>query len=122
MSLLKIAALLGCAVSFAQADTLRLRDGMVIVGTYVGGTQTEIWFQRSPAGAEPFPLFAVESVRFGTLLGSSTPKPSALKIARVHVTRKRPPQFAQNQVQMPPTLAALFRRWISGTGPPPTQI
>jgi hypothetical protein len=109
MSFLKIAVVLTFAVSLAQADSLRLRDGTIIIGNYVGGTQTEVWFQRSPAGAEPFPLFAVESLRFGPLLGSSAPPPSVLKASRVTVARKLPREFAHIPAQKPVTLATLLR-------------
>ncbi|MGH8101280.1 MAG: hypothetical protein ACREIW_08275, partial [Chthoniobacterales bacterium] len=98
MSFLRIAVVLGILASFGRADSLRLRDGTIIIGNYVGGTQTEIWFQRSPAGAEAFPLFAIESVRFGNLIGSAAPRlpePSVLKSTRVKVARKLPRQFAR---------------------------
>ena len=77
---LRIAVLLCFLASFVHADTLRLRDGTVILGNYVGGSQTEIWFPRGPAGAGAFPLFIVESLRFGNLIGSAAPnlpKPAA---------------------------------------------
>jgi hypothetical protein len=117
---LRAIAALAVFASLAHADTLRLRDGSVIIGNYVGGSQTEIWFQRSPAGAEAFPLFAVESLRFGNLIGSSTPSlpaPSALKSTKVRYTvakfvRRPFPQASQPE-QRPPTLAALFSRSIS---------
>src|SRR5690349_5314744 len=73
MLLLRAVIAAGFLAPLAHADTLRLRDGTVMVGTYVGGTQTEIWFQRNPSGAEAFPLYVVESVRFGNLIGSSAP-------------------------------------------------
>src|SRR5580700_9409515 len=56
------AALL-CA-SAAKADELHLRDGAVIIGTYVGGTQKEVYFQHTPAGSDMYPVFMVESVQF----------------------------------------------------------
>jgi hypothetical protein len=115
MFFLRVAVLLGFLAASAQADTLRLRDGTVIMGTYVGGTTTEIWFQRSPAGAEPFPLFAVESLRFGNLIGSAAPRvpaPSAGKIATVKLIRRplRQPTPAPQKpsAQKPTTLAMLF--------------
>ena len=121
---LRAIAALAVFASVAHADTLRLRDGTVIIGNYVGGSQTEIWFQRSPAGAEAFPLFAVESLRFGNLLGSSTPSlpaPSALKSTKVRYTvakfiRRPLPQTSNDgppPEQRTTTLAALFSRSIS---------
>jgi hypothetical protein len=55
------------AAAAAQADELHLRDGTMMVGNYIGGSQKEVWFQRTPAGAEVFPLFLVESVKFNTV-------------------------------------------------------
>jgi hypothetical protein len=117
---LRAATLLSVLASFAHADTLRLRDGTVIVGSYVGGSQTEIWFQRSPAGAEAFPLFAVEGLRFGTLMGSTAPAlpaPSVLKATKARFTvakLHRPPRQATPALEQKPlTLAALFSQSIS---------
>lgn len=73
MFFLRVTLLLAFLIPVARADTLRLRDGTVITGTYVGGSQTEIWFQRGPSGAQAFPLYTIESVRFGNLMGSSEP-------------------------------------------------
>jgi hypothetical protein len=56
--------LLGVVVA-ARADVIRLRDGTSLVGRYVGGTRTEIWFQSNPQGAQAYPLFLVDSVKFG---------------------------------------------------------
>jgi hypothetical protein len=57
--------LAACAI-VAQADELRLRDGTVILGAYVGGTQKEVYFQHTPAGSDMYPLFMVESLKFNT--------------------------------------------------------
>jgi hypothetical protein len=76
----------------ANADELHLRDGTVIVGAYVGGTQKEIYFQHTAAGSDMYPLFMVESVKFnamptlapGTSLKStpkSMPRPAMLQDA-----------------------------------------
>jgi hypothetical protein len=108
----------GFMASLAQADTLRLRDGTVIFGNYVGGSQTEIWFQRSPAGAEAFPLFAVESVRFGNLIGSSAPNvpaPSVLKVSSTQLMHRRVRPAIARTSPRPVTLAALLH--IEGTQP-----
>jgi hypothetical protein len=55
------------AASFAAGDELHLRDGTVLIGNYVGGGQKEVWFQRTPAGPELFPLYEVESLKFNTV-------------------------------------------------------
>lgn len=57
------AAALLCT-SAANADELHLRDGTVIIGAYVGGTQKEIYFQHTPAGSDLYPVFMVEAVKF----------------------------------------------------------
>jgi hypothetical protein len=58
-------AAMGAAL--AAGDELHLRDGTVIVGNYVGGGQKDVWFQRTPAGPEIFPLYEVESLKFNTV-------------------------------------------------------
>jgi hypothetical protein len=74
--------LLTIAASAVEADELRLRDGTVIVGTYVGGTQKEVYFQHTPAGSDMYPLFMVESLKFNPAPGlapvpnASVPAPS----------------------------------------------
>ena len=56
-----------CAV--ARADILRLRDGRMLTGNFLGATRTEIWFQRDAPGdflgAMAYPIEQVESVTFG---------------------------------------------------------
>jgi hypothetical protein len=77
-----LAALMTPVVS---ADELHLRDGTVIEGSYIGGSQKEIWFQRTPAAPEVFPLFLVESLKFssgptlapGTSASGAAPVPNA---------------------------------------------
>lgn len=61
--------LLTVSVATRAADELHLRDGTVIVGTYVGGTQKEIYFQHTPAGSDMYPLLMVESVKFNATPG-----------------------------------------------------
>jgi len=58
--------LLAACAAVAQADELRLRDGTVILGSYVGGTQKEVYFQHTPAGSDMYPLFMVESLKFNS--------------------------------------------------------
>src|SRR5580658_8900185 len=63
----RVLCLAAMAAAFAEADELHLRDGTVIVGNYVGGGQKDVWFQRTPAGPEIFPLYEVESLKFNTV-------------------------------------------------------
>jgi hypothetical protein len=66
MKWLRVLCLLAVAAA-ARADELHLRDGTVIVGAYIGGTQKAIYFQRTPGGTDIFPLFMVESVSFNSV-------------------------------------------------------
>src|ERR1700680_4891432 len=56
-----------CMAGFA--DTLKLRDGRVLSGQFLGATRSEIWFQRDVPGEvlgkEAFPVMQVESLTFG---------------------------------------------------------
>jgi hypothetical protein len=70
----------------ATADELHLRDGTVMEGSYIGGSQKEIWFQRTPAGPEVFQLFLVESLKFNSI---PTLAPSASAVAPVPISRAR---------------------------------
>jgi hypothetical protein len=63
----RILCLLAIAGMSARADELHLKDGSVIVGTYVGGTQKEVYFQHTAAGSDMYPLFMVDSVRFNSV-------------------------------------------------------
>lgn len=118
MKQFRVLMLLVLTLAAARADVLRLRDGSVLTGNYVGGTQTEIWFQRSPAGAEVFPLFAVESLKFGGALGIA-PQAAALKIRLVRPVRltvpgqtsqpyRMPVMFRSFSPERPPYLTAMF--------------
>lgn len=50
----------------AQADMLRLRNGIEFTGHYVGGTKTEIWFEREGMvnTLEIVPTSLVEALKF----------------------------------------------------------
>jgi hypothetical protein len=76
-ALLRNVALLGLVFSGAQGDALRLRDGRTIMGSYVGGTAKEVWFQSNAVSAEAYPTFLVESVRFGSTLNAVPETPEA---------------------------------------------
>jgi hypothetical protein len=71
MKWMLLAGLLAIGIADARADELHLRDGTVITGVYVGGTQKEVYFQHTPAGSDMYPLFMVESVRFNNAPGFS---------------------------------------------------
>jgi len=65
--------MLVCSLSaLAQGDTLRLRNGTEFTGHYIGGTNTEIWFQRD--GMVPttqvIPTSLVEALKFESGAGS----------------------------------------------------
>jgi hypothetical protein len=52
----------------AQADTLRLRNGQVLSGQFMGATEMAIWFHSdTPDGtvAAAYPILFVESLTFG---------------------------------------------------------
>jgi len=56
-----------CGLSgFAQGDVLRLRNGTEFVGHYIGGTNTQIWFQRDGmvSTTEVIPTSLVEALKF----------------------------------------------------------
>ena len=67
MNWTRVLCLTAFVATVARADELHLRDGTVIVGSYIGGSQKEVWFQRMPAGADVFPLFMVESLKFNSV-------------------------------------------------------
>ena len=71
--------ILVCFLSaMAQGDTLRLRNGTEFTGHYIGGTNTEIWFQRD--GMVPttqvIPTSLVEALKFEPGAGS----PAAVQV------------------------------------------
>ncbi|MCU1337449.1 MAG: hypothetical protein JWO19_3030 [Bryobacterales bacterium] len=51
---------------FARGDVLRLRNGTEFVGHYIGGTKTEIWFERQGMvnTVEVIPTSLVEGLKF----------------------------------------------------------
>lgn len=66
----------------AKADILRLRDGRMFTGNFLGATQTEIWFQQDTPGtilgAEGYPVTEVESLTFGPDIKQSNAKAAPL--------------------------------------------
>jgi len=65
--LLFLVGLIGLPV--AKADILRLRDGRMFTGEFLGATKDQIWFQAdSPVniiGATAYAIVEVESLTFG---------------------------------------------------------
>ena len=67
MRLQSILSILGFAVFVAQlnADTLRLRDGRVITGTFLSGNQSGIRFQGRNGGVQRYDVNDVDGISFG---------------------------------------------------------
>ena len=67
-SILKL-FLIGMVCVTLRADILRLRDGRMITGQFLGATRTEIWFKgETPGdvfGAAAYRVEEVESLTFG---------------------------------------------------------
>ena len=66
----------GLLLGWLQADTLRLKDGQVLQGRYMGGTRNNISFQVDGQG-EPadYPVSQVSSITFGTPAAAAAPAP-----------------------------------------------
>ncbi len=66
MKFLTLAVLIFCVSGFARGDVLRLRNGIEFTGHYIGGTTTEIWFQRDGlvSTTEVIPTSLVEALKF----------------------------------------------------------
>lgn len=77
-SILKL-FLVGLVCLSARADILRLRDGRMITGNFLGATRTEIWFQRDTPGdlmgTTAYPVEQVESLTFGPVARQSSAEP-----------------------------------------------
>jgi len=66
MKFVTLGVLICCLAGFARGDVLRLRNGMEFTGHYIGGTTTEIWFQRDGmvSTTEVIPTSLVEGLKF----------------------------------------------------------
>jgi hypothetical protein len=76
--------LLLCAM-VARADSLRLHDGTELVGRYLGGTQTQIWFERQGSlvtTPDVIPTALVEALKFGPTTATPAASPSSTPIPR----------------------------------------
>ena len=72
MKVFTLSMLLCCLGGLAHADVLRLRNGTEFTGHYIGGTKTEIWFQRDGMvpTIEVIPTSLVEGLKFEPGAGS----------------------------------------------------
>jgi len=66
MKFFTLSVLICCVAGFAAGDVLRLRNGTEFTGHYIGGTTTEIWFQRDGMvpTTEVIPTSLVEGLKF----------------------------------------------------------
>ena len=66
MKFLTLSVLICCFSGFATGDVLRLRNGTEFTGHYIGGTTTQIWFQRDGmvSTTEVIPTSLVEALKF----------------------------------------------------------
>ena len=104
--------LLVASATAIKADELHMRDGSVIVGVYIGGTQKEVYFQRTPTGTDIFPLFMVESVKFNSVPGlppsaSAPPHPGGVNAP------------SPTKASLPSRLAAQLKWALALLFPPP---
>ncbi len=98
--LLCVIVLVGLPV--AKADILRLRDGRMLTGEFLGATKEQIWFQTDAAvnliGPTVYSVAQVESVTFGPAEKQSNamilPKDSRNAVDVILVTLARESQKA----------------------------
>jgi len=66
MKFFTLSMLIWCLTGFARGDVLRLRNGTEFTGHYIGGTTTDIWFQRDGmvSTTEVIPTSLVEALKF----------------------------------------------------------
>lgn len=64
------------ASAFAWSDTLELKNGSVIKGTYVGGSETEISF-RVGSSVQQYAIIDVASLKFDSRDGAAKPRSEA---------------------------------------------
>ena len=92
-SILKL-FLIGMVCVTLRADILRLRDGRLITGQFLGATKTEIWFRDEVPGniigAAAYPVEQVESLTFGPAPGQAKASIAAQRCDRIDL--RRPPR------------------------------
>jgi hypothetical protein len=66
MKFFTLSVLVCCLSGLVRGDVLRLRSGIEFTGHYIGGTTTEIWFQRDGmvSTTEVIPTSLVEGLKF----------------------------------------------------------
>ena len=66
MKVFTLGVFLCCLSGFVRGDVLRLRNGTEFTGHYIGGTKTEIWFEREGMvnTTEVIPTSLVEGLKF----------------------------------------------------------
>lgn len=84
MKFFTLGVLVCCLSASARGDVLRLRNGTEFTGRYIGGTKTEIWFERDGMvnTTEVIPTSLVEGLKF---------EPGAVSPAAAQVSR--PPSW-----------------------------
>ena len=72
MKVITLSVLICCLSEFAKGDVLRLRNGTEFTGRYIGGTKTDIWFEREGMvpTVEVIPTSLVEGLKFEPGAGS----------------------------------------------------
>jgi hypothetical protein len=80
-----VAAALACGAVSLSADTLVLREGKEISGTFVGATARQIEFLPSSGKTIKVPVDQVDSVTFSTPPVVAAPKPAAAAARRAAV-------------------------------------
>lgn len=82
-------------LSFAHADTLKLRNGTVLEGRFISGDERCIWFQRVPGAMETYPLLYVEGLTFGAAaVPSSNHSPVSSTKPKANAAYKAPARVA----------------------------
>jgi hypothetical protein len=105
MKFFTLSVLLFCVSGFAKGDVLRLRNGMEFTGHYIGGTTTEIWFQRDGMvpTTEIIPTSLVEGLKF---------EPSAANPAAAQISPKPAPQTPAAQTWVSYLRTVLATAWF----------
>jgi hypothetical protein len=106
-------SLTSLALFVAQADTLRLRDGRMVNGTFVGGGQDSISFQRDDGRLERYMIGDIDTLSFGggagynssgrTTPGDFAPRTSDRGFSRDTPPPPPPPERTDNGFQQPAT-------------------
>jgi hypothetical protein len=84
MKFLTLSVLVFSLSGFVRADVLRLRNGIEFSGHYIGGTKSEIWFQRDGMvpTTEVIPTSLVEGLKFEPGVGNPAASVPASPVPR----------------------------------------